>query len=1583
MDNNDCNTIVGADDHTWTHEDDAERRGGEASWSPDDDLKMPEAYRYRLDAPGDADDVQIDDHQGDRKGKQKMDEDDDGSGEEGGYENGRGYGPFNDASDTAPCDAPYDDAVRGDGDVSVDSNDNDDCDRRTRRRRQRQQKRQRCDTHTRDPKALDGYGNPHRHPEAIVAETRPQVEAAGAPAHWHYERFVNATVVDPDALAGLVAEVDRPTRLALAAALVHARGLTRHQVDGFDKFMDVYMPAIVAENNRVVVDSEPARRRFVLEFGAVTVHRPSVREADGVVRPVYPRECRMRGLVYACTVTCDLLYTVFDITGITKERLKERGGDCTGLPLCRTERSKEAVLCQIPCMVGSRYCRLRGSPYLAGECPLERPGAFIVRGSAKMLVSQIKMRINHACVMAGRPNSKYSHVCEIRPRHESKIRSTSTLYVYLAAARPHVEVRMPFVEANVPVADVFRLLGVTAREDMVAAVMDHMCALDPESDARLERAVRAVFDQDDHAGWSRQALCEWLGSVGTRGGTGRDGTGEPAQRPTAREERVRFVEHIMGNEFLPHVGLDRTRETYLRKAHHLGYCVHRLLAVSLGRLPMDDRDHMALKRIDTAAVLLPTLFRPLFRSLCKGAGTYMRRRATHSLPIEVENILDYRRVTAMLRYALMTGNWTVQKGAASASTGVAQMHNRMTVTSALSNMRRVNTPINKEGRLPKVRQLRDSVAGLLCPVETPEGASCGLVSNLALAAHVRVGHDRDHAVACVRRAAAFVDRRALGGGSDDDDGTTAATTTGAIDDDDGRERCNRGDRDGGDDDDGVGLVPILGATRTQRRTLTQVQVNGVPEGYARDGTALAAALRDMRRAFALPFDASIVHRPALRLLELHVDTGCCVRPLLRVDGLHRVRPLVARFGCGAPPEALFHQLLVEGAIEYLSKDEEETCRVASDPADLIDPTQQRAGVRARDGAPVDREPFTHVEVHPLLMLGACAAIIPFSNHNQAPRNIYQTAMGKQSKAVVSLNADHAIDTVSHALCYPQVPLVQTAMEDVIGATRLPMGQNVRIAIMSDPYDQEDSLVLKRDFVDRGGFRSVIKRTYRDDEKTRGADATRFCRPQDEGCHGMRKADYTKLGPGGFVEPGTRVLPGDVLVGKVCNTDEVRDPDAAVAPGASGSGGGSGAAARIVKRDKSTILRTDEPATVHRVVVTRNGDGANAVKIVTRAMRGPEWGDKLSSRHGQKGTVGYVRGSHDMPWSPRGGGTPDVVINPHCIPSRMTMGKMMEALLGKVACREGYIGDGTPFGGVTVEDIAAELARHGCERYGKEVLYHPHTGEPIEALIFTAPVYYQALRHVAIDKIHARPRGPVQMLTKQPVEGRSRSGGFRLGEMERDCIISHGASQFLLERLFEQSDAYSTVVCAACGLLAIPAKPKNAPVVGMVVRGYDEAYCRVCETGAHVREVKMPYACKLLVQELMACCVAFRFRFDPPNATAAVGGTAPSSSQCAQPIAQNNGIIEPDDLRCGDVRHDDRGRDDYYNDDDDDQNGETNAQGDSCGTAPRMEGAGPGGSVLAALPAPALDGILGRIETLLKAAAPDGHKRKRDHDNADN
>lgn len=225
----------------------------------------------------------------------------------------------------------------------------------------------------------------------------------------------------------------------------------------------------------------------------------------------------------------------------------------------------------------------------------------------------------------------------------------------------------------------------------------------------------------------------------------------------------------------------------------------------------------------------------------------------------------------------------------------------------------------------------------------------------------------------------------------------------------------------------------------------------------------------------------------------------------------------------------------------------------------------------------------------------------------------------------------------------------------------------------------------------------------------------------------------------------------------------------------------------------------------------------------------------------------------------------------------------------------------------------------------------------------------------------------------------------------DCIISHGASQFLLERLFEQSDAYSTVVCAACGLLAIPAKPKNAPVVGMAVRGYDEAYCRVCETGAHVREVKMPYACKLLVQELMACCVAFRFRFDPPTAAVAAADRATTSSQGPRPISEKGASADQYNTSSADINHGnlghDHGNNNSYNDDDD-RGGGLGDQGESRAlhvheAVPRMEGAGPGGSVLAALPPPALDGILGRIETLLKAAAPDSHKRKRDHDDMDN
>eukprot|EP00253_Pinus_taeda_P014761 PITA_14761 len=328
---------------------------------------------------------------------------------------------------------------------------------------------------------------------------------------------------------------------------------------------------------------------------------------------------------------------------------------------------------------------------------------------------------------------------------------------------------------------------------------------------------------------------------------------------------------------------------------------------------------------------------------------------------------------------------------------------------------------------------------------------------------------------------------------------------------------------------------------------------------------------------------------------------------------------------------------------------------------------------------------------------------------------------------------------------------------------------------------------------------------------------------------MRHGSYDKLDDDGLAPPGTRVSAEDVIIGK---TAPVAQDEAA------------GQQQRYTKRDQSTALRQSESGVVDQVLLTTNQDGLRFVKVRMRSVRIPQIGDKFSSRHGQKGTVGMTYTQEDMPWTVEGI-TPDIIVNPHAIPSRMTIGQLIECIMGKVGSHMGKEGDATPFTDVTVDNISKALHSCGYQMRGFETMYNGHTGRKLSAMIFLGPTYYQRLKHMVDDKIHSRGRGPVQILTRQPAEGRSRDGGLRFGEMERDCMIAHGAAHFLKERLFDQSDAYRVHVCERCGLIAIANLKKNA---------FD---CRGCKNKTDIVQVHIPYACKLLFQELMSMAIAPR------------------------------------------------------------------------------------------------------------------------------
>lgn len=1206
------------------------------------------------------------------------------------------------------------------------------------------------------------------------------------------------------------------------SSFFEAKGLVSQQLDSFDEFVSTTMQQLVDENSTLVLDQQSppsdeddpiVLRRYEIKFGTILLSRPAMTEGDGSTSFMLPHEARLRNLTYASPMYLEMSKKVSvarerPIEGMDPDRVEVyQDGDGTTYLEWENETSEQdqapvnVYIGKLPIMLKSKFCILKDlretELYAWNECPFDTGGYFIINGSEKVLIAQERSAANIVQIFKKGAPTPTPFIAEIRSAVEKGSRLISSMQIKLfAKGEGHkggfgqtIRCTLPYVKADIPIVVVFRALGIVSDED----ILNHISynRRDTLLLEMLKPCIEEAFVIQD-----REVALDFIGK-------------RAASQTITKEKRVKHARDILQKEFLPHISQSEGSET--RKAFFLGYMVQRLLQCALGRREPDDRDHFGRKRLDLAGPLMASLFRNLYSKLTKDIYKYLQKCVENNREFNLNLGVKQSTMTNGLKYSLATGNWGEQKKAASSKAGVSQVLNRYAFASTLSHLRRTNTPIGRDGKIAKPRQLHNSHWGLVCPAETPEGQACGLVKNLALMCYVTVGSPSTPIID-------FMIQR--------------------------------------------GMEMLEEFEPHQSPNATKVFVNGVWVGVHQSPAHLFSDVVHLRRTHYISPEVSLIRDIRDREFKVFTDAGRICRPLFVIESnrdhpnygsLSMKKEHIIRLendkdipvGDRAAKGFGWQGLVDSGTIEYVDAEEEETIMIVMSPEDLEVSRQVHAGYEWKDDnhdpnkrikAPPNptAHTWTHCEIHPSMILGICASIIPFPDHNQSPRNTYQSAMGKQAMGIFLTNYEQRLETMTNILYYPQKPLATTRSMEYLKFRELPAGQNAIVAIaVYSGYNQEDSVIMNQSAIDRGLFRSLFYRSYTDQEKRIGMQLVEsFEKPTRGDTLRIKQGTYDKIDEDGIIAPGIRVSGEDIIIGKT----------APIAPDSEELGQRT---KFHIKRDVSTPLRSTESGIVDKVLVTTNAEGLRFVKVRMRTTKVPQIGDKFASRHGQKGTIGITYRQEDMPFT-REGITPDLIINPHAIPSRMTIAHLIECQLSKVSALKGYEGDATPFTDVTVSSVSKLLRDQGYQSRGFEVMYNGHTGRKLVAQVFFGPTYYQRLRHMVDDKLHARARGPVQILTRQPVEGRARDGGLRFGEMERDCMIAHGASSFLKERLFEVSDPFRVHVCDICGLMT--------PVANLKKNSFE---CRPCKNKTRISQVHIPYAAKLLFQELASMNIAAR------------------------------------------------------------------------------------------------------------------------------
>lgn len=1058
-------------------------------------------------------------------------------------------------------------------------------------------------------------------------------------------------------------------------------GLVDHQIRTFNYFITCGLPTIVRKESPVETE------HYKIYFDHAYVDSPKFINLDRTTSVIYPNDARVRNINYEGT----LFATVRVLNNQTGQ----------------THVYNQIPLGKMPIMIKSNACNLlKTQSRQMDECNVDPGGYFIIKGKERVLIGQLRRAYNKVYVEYC-PDDRYKYLAELRSMN---IQGASVLIqLKLNVDIWSLYFSLPYIKTKslIPAGVVFRALDIALDHVLSYAWMNVLADQEPASFIK-----QSLMDQYNMYESHEEALESIANDIGDD------------------KKREDFIKDIFNRDLFYHIG--ELNHEY--SALHLGYMIKKMVeTVCHGRVP-DDKYNLANKRLDSTSSLLTFIFQILFKQAVKTIVTHVDDKKK-SDPIHV--IKNLKNITYGLNHSFLTGNWNTQKSSLYTRIGVSQVVSMQNYGAKLSHLRRIMLPIGKKGKNAQMRHLHSSHFSFLCPYETPEGDTVGIVLNLALSTVISTPDNLVLLEDTLRHFKTF-----------------SASF----------EEINSGS--------------------------TLIILNGKIIGTCTKAYTFKQEFETYRQSDLISSMTSIVHLPQEKEIHIESDEGRFLRPLFN---LKKNCPLYSEYPLDWDT-LVKHQAIV-----------------------FRDCWELEQSVVAMNRDQLKKHKCHFLEMAPsYTMMGVMASVIPLANHSQSPRNAYQASMGKQAIGMPCLNYKQRYDTSLNVLDSPQKPLACSRLVSALNFDVMSHGCNPIIAVMTfQGFNQEDSIILNRSSLQRGLFSATTFKTIVEEEKKRGnSDFEIICLPQFK--YRNKNYDYTHLDEHGLISCRKDVwlTKNTVIIGRVNNKMVKKE-------------NGSRMSETV---DTSIVIKQGEEGYLDHVLSTFNNEGIRVIHIRLRIPRPVEIGDKFASCTAQKGTCGMIYNQEDLPFT-KEGLVPDLIINPHAIPSRMTINMLIEMAFNLVQCYTGKQMDTTTFHHMSLEDTLTQWRqRLGLTSYST-TMFDGITGQVFPSKIFIAPCFYQRLKHMVVEKIHARVAGPLDTLTHQPVAGRSRDGGLRFGEMEKDCMLGHGSTRILKEALFDKSDKYFIPMCTECG--TTPNK---------------RDYCTQCGT-TNIELKNMPYATKLLLQEL--------------------------------------------------------------------------------------------------------------------------------------